>query len=94
VILILASLGAVKGLLDISAWLLGRRPGVAIPDTIVQPMTSLRTAVEIAESIQAAGSTVLHSLPAYWVYELGFVAAASYAALLGLVTVAYRTLHK
>ena len=90
----LISLGAVKVVLDASIWIMDQGRGLAIPDPIAQPMTSLRSTIHFAQSIHDVGSTMLQSIPAYWIYSLGVVAAASYLTLIGLGTIAYRNLYR
>ena len=90
----LISLGAVKVVLDASIWIMDRGRDIAIPDTIERPMTSLRSTIHFARSIHDVGSTMLHSIPSYWIYAVGVVAAASYLTLIGVGTIAYRNLYR
>lgn len=93
-VFVLASLGAVKGAVDASMWLVDRLRGVRVPGAITEPVASLHTLAEVASSLSDAGSAVLQGIPLYWVYAAAIAAVTLYGALVGLGAVAYRTLYK
>jgi hypothetical protein len=91
---VLASLGATKGAVDASMWLMDRLRGLPIPGAITEPAASLESVATVTSSLTSAVTALFQGIPVHWLYAAGITAAAMYAALVGLGAIAYRTLYK
>jgi hypothetical protein len=91
---LLVSLATIAKTVEATAWLLGSLRGAPMHVASARPVLQIEAAGKVIETLAAAGTWILDSIPSPWLYSAVLAGVALYAMFFGLGAAAYRTLYK